>query len=249
MVATLLLAPLAAPRRTTYVQLLGAEREDLAPFGGARPRPSRPAGGAGTPRAARPAVAPPPPESTAVAATPAPGRGEVVMPWFVAGPQPGDGRLWVSPRPALPAAIAERLYGDTTGRDQVVVARLRAMVDSLNEFIDAEQRAHRIPSWTTDVAGTKFGIDSQFIHVAGIKIPTALLALLPITLPEGNYGEQQRARQLQEMREDIYYSAQRTATMEEFRRYVRELRARREAERELERRRRERQRDTVRAVP
>ncbi|MGH7675253.1 MAG: hypothetical protein ACREMV_08270, partial [Gemmatimonadales bacterium] len=165
------------------------------------------------------------------------------------GPQVGDGRLWVSPRPALPTAVADKLYGDTTGRDEVVVTRLRAMVDSLNEIIDAEQAAHRIPSWTTNVAGTKFGIDSQFIHVAGIKIPTTLLALLPITLPEGNYAEQQRARQLQEMREDIYFSAQRTATLEEFRRYVRELRARREAERELDRRRREQQRDTVRAVP
>ncbi|MGH7645010.1 MAG: hypothetical protein ACREMR_05440, partial [Gemmatimonadales bacterium] len=188
-------------------------------------------------------------ESTAVVATPVPGPGPLVMPPFVPGPQPGDGRLWVSPRPALPAAVAERLYGDTTGRDEVVVARLRAMVDSLNEIIDVEQRAHRIPSWTTDVGGTKFGIDSQYIHVAGIKIPTTLLALLPITLPEGNYPEQMRARQLREMREDIYYSAQRAATLEEFRRYVRELRARREAEREIERRRQEQRRDTIRAVP
>ena len=245
----LLLAPLAAPRRITYVQLTDAQREDITPFGGARPRAARPAGGAGAPRAARPVVPPPLPESTVVVATPAPGPAPALMPPFVTGPQPGDGRLWVSPRPALPAAVAERLYGDTTGRDEVAVARLRAMVDSLNEIIDVEQRSNRIPSWTTDVAGTKFGIDSQFIHVAGIKIPTTLLALLPITLPEGNYGEQVRARQLQEMREDIYYSAQRAATLEEFRRYVRELRARNEAERELERRRREQQRDTVRAVP
>src|SRR2546422_9450863 len=52
------------------------------------------------------------------------------------------------------------------------------------------------------LAGKTIGIDSQYIHVAGIKIPTAVLALLPITLPQGNYDEQRRARQLEDMRQD-----------------------------------------------
>src|SRR3989442_4595340 len=74
------------------------------------------------------------------------------------------------------------------------------MVDSLNVVIDQDQRSRQRPVWTTDVAGKVFGIDSQYIHVAGIKIPTAALALLPISLPQGNYDEQLRARQLDEMR-------------------------------------------------
>src|SRR2546422_11328227 len=52
------------------------------------------------------------------------------------------------------------------------------------------------------LAGKTIGIDSQYIHVAGIKIPTAVLALLPITLPQGNYDEQRRARPPGEMRPD-----------------------------------------------
>ncbi|MGH7699601.1 MAG: hypothetical protein ACREMJ_03650, partial [Gemmatimonadales bacterium] len=170
-------------------------------------------------------------------------------PGLPGGPQLGDGRLWVSPRPALPGLVAEALYGEPEHRDSVVVRRLRAMVDSLNVVLDSAQRERQLPTWTTDVAGTVFGIDSQYIHVAGIKIPTAALALLPITLPQGNYGEMERAEQLRAMREDLMRSAQRTETLNDFRRYVKELRARKQAEREAERRAREQAKDTVRVIP
>src|SRR6266571_4496091 len=81
--------------------------------------------------------------------------------------------------------VADVLYEPQESRDTTVVHRLRAMVDSLNVVIDQDQRSRQRPVWTTDVAGKVFGIDSQFIHVAGIKIPTAALALLPISLPQG----------------------------------------------------------------
>ena len=168
-------------------------------------------------------------------------------------PAVGDGRLWVLPRPALPATVADALYGEQVRRDTVAVRRLHAMVDSLNVFIDQEQRARRQPVWTTEVAGKMFGIDSQYIHVAGIKIPTAALALLPITLPQGNYDEQMRARQLDEMRQDLMQAARRTETLQLFKQYVRELRARKQAERDAERRARGdtsgAKVDTVKAVP
>jgi len=164
-------------------------------------------------------------------------------------PQVGDGRLWVSPRPGLPAAVAEQIYGDTAERRTAAVDRLRVMVDSLNQILTEEQRERRKPVWTTTVAGTAFGIDSQYIHVAGIKIPTAALALLPIRLPEGNYDEQMRARHLQDMREDLLRAAARAETYHDFKRYVQELRARKQAERDAEKRRRGEQPDTVKAVP
>src|SRR5205809_7909751 len=105
------------------------------------------------------------------------------------------------------------------------------MMDSLNVIIDQEQRARRTPTWTTEVAGKVFGIDSQYIHVAGIKIPTAALALLPISLPQGNYDEQLRARQLDEMRQDLMQAAPRTETLRVVKQCVRELRARKPAAR------------------
>src|SRR2546427_4437127 len=88
------------------------------------------------------------------------------------------------------------------------------MVDSLNVVIDQDQRSRQRPVWTTDAAGKVFGIDSQFIHVAGIKIPTAALALLPITLPQGNYDEQRRARQLGEMRGGLMQAGRRTEALD-----------------------------------
>jgi len=164
-------------------------------------------------------------------------------------PQVGDGRLWVSPRPGLPAAIADAIYGDTAGRRQGAIDRLRVMVDSLNQVLDQMQRDRQRPKWT--LGGTpdkpEWGIDSAYIHVAGVKIPTMVLALLGNLLPQGNFDEEMRARQLNDMRADLLRAADRAQTLQQFRRYVRELRERKQAERDAEERRRAQ--DTVKAVP
>src|SRR2546426_12375226 len=87
----------------------------------------------------------------------------------------------------------------------------------------------------------------------GIKIPPAPLALLPISLPQGNYDEQRRPRQLDEMGEALMRAARRTETLRLFKQYVRDLRARKQAERDAARRARgdttEAKADTVSAVP
>jgi hypothetical protein len=204
-----------------------------------------------------PPAAPPPPPLAAASppdtgvTLPAydPDAGRVAPP-----PQVGDGRLWVSPRPGLPAQVADALYGDTTGRQTAAIARLKVMVDSLNQVLDQIQRENRRPSWV--VGGTpdkpSWGLDSAYIHVAGIKIPTMALALLNLLpkwdrMSQGNFDETMRARQLQYMREDIMQAAARAQTFQQFRRYVRELRDRKQAERDAEQRRRAQ--DTVTAVP
>jgi hypothetical protein len=46
----------------------------------------------------------------------------------------------------LPATVAAALYGDTTGRHDAAVERLRAMVDSLNQILDQMQRERQRPS-------------------------------------------------------------------------------------------------------
>jgi hypothetical protein len=145
--------------------------------------------------------------------------------------------------------VADAIYGDTTGRRAAAIDRLRAMVDSLNVVLDQVQRERQRPSWT--VGGTPekptWGIDSAYIHVAGIKIPTMALALLGNLLPQGNFDESMRMRQLQYMREDLLQAAARAQSFQQFRRYVRELRERKQAERDAEERRRAQ--DTVKAVP
>jgi hypothetical protein len=198
-----------------------------------------------------PAAAPQPPP-----AAPSPPDTGVTLPAYdpsasrvAPAPQIGDGRLWVSPRPGLPAAVADAIYGDTTQRRTAAIERLKVMVDSLNQVLDQMQRDHQRPKWT--IGGTpdkpQWGIDSAYIHVAGIKIPTMALALLGNLLPQGNFDEDMRARQLNDMRADILRAADRAQTLQQFRRYVRELRERKQAERDAEERRQAQ--DTVKAVP
>src|SRR5207244_9705936 len=125
---------------------------ELPPFGGTR-RGLGPSGGLGRPLpgAAIPDTTPPvpapvgKPDST-LAASPV-----AIGPHIVSPPQVGDGRLWVLPRPALPAEVVDALYGQEEHKDSVAAHRLRAMVDSLNVIIDQEQRARQKPTWTTEV--------------------------------------------------------------------------------------------------
>ena len=145
--------------------------------------------------------------------------------------------------------MADAIYGDTTQRRTAAIERLKVMVDSLNQVLDQMQRDHQRPKWT--IGGTpdkpQWGIDSAYIHVAGIKIPTMALALLGNLLPQGNFDEGMRARQLNDMRADLLRAADRAQTLQQFRRYVRELRERKQAERDAEERRRAQ--DTVKATP
>src|SRR5439155_23083816 len=101
-------------------------------------------------------------------------------------------------------------YGTEEDKDSAAVHRLRSMVESLNVISEQERGARQRPTWTAEVAGKTIGMDSQYIHIGGIKIPSLLLAALPITLPQGNFDEQLRARQLEDMRQDLMQAARRT---------------------------------------
>jgi len=165
-----------------------------------------------------------------------------------------DARIWVGPRPSLPKDVAEALYlpKDTVHPDTVVTRRLRALVDSMNHLLDLAERDHKAPSWTTDIGGMKFGIDSANIYIAGLKIPTPVLALFGSALPQGNFDEAMRDKQMADIRRDMMQAAQRAKTMEEFNHYVRELRTRKQAEHDAARAQRDSTHhtgpDTVRVI-
>jgi hypothetical protein len=247
---------LAAPwRKAQYVVLPSRDIGDTLVFvPGTREARAKGPTIATTRREPPPETAPTPPPPAA----PEPDTG-VTLPAYdpnanrvVPAPEVGDGRLWVSPRPGLPADVADMIYGDTAQRRTAAIDRLKVMVDSLNQVLSQEQRDHQRPKWT--MGGTpdnpQWGIDSAYIHIAGIKIPTAVLAALGYIKGNalmGNFDEDRRNRQLNDMRTDILRAADRAQTLQQFRRYVRELRERKQAERDAEERRRAQ--DTVRAVP
>lgn len=227
--------------RTALISLEPAERPEAQPadyqgpsnsYGGP-PRPTTP----GRPRlVANPAPATVPLRGPVSAGLPDP-AGPGVVPG-ASGTELGylgasyqSGALWIAPLPLSSDEIAERLGLDFEGKlDSAVTAIVQAHLDSLAAANDLQ--ATGPPSWVAEVAGLDFGIDPTWIHFAGLKIPTALLALLPWPA-SGNYLESRRQQQLMEMRRDIYYSAWRAETTEQFRENVRKLRERKERERQL----------------
>lgn len=189
-------------------------------------RPQQPLPELEDPRRAEPEY-PVPPDTGGVARSPV-GR---------IGPALGTGRLWVRPLPLPPKELAARLKPSHEALvDSAVTAIVQGYLDSIAREPGADQV--KLPDWTTEVAGTKFGLDSRNIYIAGLKIPAAVLALLPI--PSG--GNQQRAldHNGEWIAEDLRRAAQRATTLDEFKQAVRDLRERKKYEKELERAQRER---------
>ena len=148
------------------------------------------------------------------------------------GPGLAQGRLWVRPLPVPPQELAQRLTRTRAQLlDSAVTSIVQAYLDSIAN--DPASRNQGMPSWTTEIAGRKFGLDSQSIYIAGLKIPAAVLALLPI--PAGNIDQNRAYNHLMDIRTDLMYAAQRAQTMEEFKTVIREMRERKEREREFER--------------
>ncbi|MEZ4414045.1 MAG: hypothetical protein R2910_13735 [Gemmatimonadales bacterium] len=87
------------------------------------------------------------------------------------------------------------------------------------------------------IGGREYGIDGQWITVAGVKIPSLILALIP--MPNG--GNESKALDVQgRMRaQDYQLSLPRAATAAEQREEIRKIREREAAEHELNQQQRE----------
>lgn len=158
------------------------------------------------------------------------------------GPGLATGRLWVRPLPLPPKELAKRLQKSHSELvDSAVTAVIQGYLDSIAREPGADRV--RLPDWTTEVNGAKFGLDSRNIYIAGLKIPAAVLALLP--LPTG--GNQSRAldHNGQWIAEDLRRAASRATTLDEFKRAVRELREQKQWEKDLQRAQRELPSDTT----
>ncbi|HUG28288.1 MAG TPA: hypothetical protein VMK53_08335 [Gemmatimonadales bacterium] len=152
------------------------------------------------------------------------------------GPALGEGTLWVRPLPLPPRELAEALTQRSHIElvDSAVSAIVQAYLDSV--MTSPSRPGAPAPSWTTDIQGQTFGIDSKYIYLGPLKIPAALLALLPIQ--GGGNMDLQEGRRLAAIRADLQYAARRAETMDDFRKAIREIRERRDQEREFERNRR-----------
>jgi hypothetical protein len=151
------------------------------------------------------------------------------------GPRYGDGRLWVRVGDAeagrVPMKVAVDSMPPTVATvDSLLALKIRTYLDTVPPDSFATRSA---PKWTTEIAGKTWGIDGKWIYLGGLKIPTAVLAMLPIPAnAAGNYEAQQEARRMDARRQDIMQAAERMTNAVEFRKYVKELRARKAMEHE-----------------
>jgi hypothetical protein len=154
-------------------------------------------------------------------------------------PKYGDGRLWVQPLIESPRQIASALTGKAPAdlADSAVTAMVQTYLDQM-----AKERAENptaLPSWTTKIAGKTVGVDQKWIYLGPIKVPTALLALLPIKL-QSNPTQAEFNRKLQQMRSDLLEAARRSENYEEFKKAVKDLHDQKEREREFKKNQRTR---------
>jgi hypothetical protein len=136
-------------------------------------------------------------------------------------PRYEDPRVWASPDrvSSAPKTVAQRL-------DSLVVGDIAA-------FNDSVARAHggRAPGdWTFQKGGQKYGIDSKYIRLGPVSIPTAILALLPLNVT-GNPTTYERNKTLNSRHDEIFEQAQRGINDADFDKAVKSIRQRKERER------------------
>jgi len=234
----IVLAPPGDEERAVEMDYRAAPGAPLMPARGARTAP-----GKGVSRSEEPRPVPPLPPARATAPeldrTPPlradTGGTPMVRPARPAmgriGPGLAEGRLWVRPLPLPPKELAARLKKNHAELvDSAVTAIVQGYLDSIAS--DPAARTAGLPSWTAEVAGKKFGLDSKNIYIAGLKIPAAVLALLPI--PAGNIDQNRAYNHLMGLRADLQQAARRADNLEEFKVRIREMRLRKEREREFE---------------
>lgn len=200
------------------------------------------AGGDGRARADRPAEGPAEPAPVLVAPTeiptavfparPAPRRDPAGSGPVIGGGGPLEGiqpaftdpRLWLPPGEVVIAPNAPRTRAESL---QVMLAeRTAAYLDSM-AALPVERRPG---DWTFEKGGKTWGIDERFIRLGDFKIPTILLAAMPMNA-QANPMARERALRLDAMRQEIQFQAARQARDDEFRAAVRALRERKERER------------------
>jgi hypothetical protein len=153
-------------------------------------------------------------------------------------PSFGSGMVWVQPLPMTPRELAALLTGKSERQlsDSTVFAITQHFIEAV-AAAEAERQASGKPDWTTTIGGQPVGLDERWIYLGPIKLPSALLALLPINTMV-NPTELAAARKRNSMREDILTAGRRAANLNDLKKAVRALREEKERDREFERNRR-----------
>ena len=147
----------------------------------------------------------------------------------------GSGNLWVGPLEGRLGVIGPSpdIATHVARVDSAIRAKIMAFIDTMP--IDSFATPPMVTPWVTESEdGKTWGVDPAWIYLGDFKIPSALLALIP--MPQGNIDLARQEGELMRIREEIMFAAQQAQNNEDFRKYVKEIRKRKDAEREERRR-------------
>jgi len=128
-------------------------------------------------------------------------------------------------------SIAARPAPPPRGVQAAVRAMVSAALDSSER--EAAARPPSAPAWKGEVAGAEFGLDREWLVVAGARIPAAVLGLLPVSAGSPSPDQWEDARLLADRRADIERAAARASYHDYYRAAIASIRERREFERKL----------------
>lgn len=232
------LAPLEVPQEREFEvpsapSFAAPSRQPVVP-----PPRVRPVRGADTTRVAT-IIAP---TEVPVGIPPSPDSAMVIGTNRTIGPSFAEGRVWVRPLEAELGVVgpSTSVAAHVARVDSALRVKILSFIDSMPPDSFATRA---MPSWTSEIDGQTWGMDGKWIYLGDLKLPTALLALLPF--PQGNYYEAKREQELQRIRTDIIRAARAAENAEDFKDYVEQVRRRKQEERDAERARQAAARDTV----
>ena len=208
------------PERLQYIALPAAPTENSG-GGGASKTPSAPAALA-APVAVPDAVPVPAADTSRAQAAGGTGTGMGVDgSGYATGlvPRQPDPRIALQPGGVVrtPRTVAQDV-------DSIVDLAIGIYVDSLA----TAARQRKPGDWTVGKDGEKWGVDQNNIYLGKYKLPSALLALLPLNKAGG--GSPIEARTTAYIRRDVMENAQRAISEDEFRAAVKRIRERKERE-------------------
>ncbi|UCG86451.1 MAG: hypothetical protein JSW71_21555 [Gemmatimonadota bacterium] len=149
----------------------------------------------------------------------------------VIGVSRGTGNLWVGPLEGRLGVVGPSpdMATHVARVDSAVKAIVLAYIDSMPA--DSFATPPMASPWVTETEdGKTWGVDPGWIYLGDFKLPSALLALLP--LPQGNIDLARGEAELMRIRQEIMVAARQAQANADINRYIKEIRKRKDAERQ-----------------
>jgi hypothetical protein len=105
-----------------------------------------------------------------------------------------DPRIWNTPSTYTPPA--------PTRAEELEAYLARGIREHLDSVAAADSGKRDPRDWTKEIGGRKYGVDDKWIHVAGFKVPSFLLAAIPLKA-QANPTVADRNRRINEMSAEI----------------------------------------------